>query len=227
MVKPVPRLIDLMMSELGSIRKTHRDNEGELLSFAALTYKSTEECNPLLAYKAVNPDILRLHEAMKAQDKREFKTAMEKEVNDQIANGNFTVIPRSEVPKGFRIFPGVWTLVRKRDIQTSEIKKYKACLAFDGSRMREGEDYDKTYAPVASWMSIRLLLTFVVAFGWHTQQVDYVAAYTQAPIDRDMYMEFPRGFTVPGGWGGGGGGGGGLKNPSKPLWAETSRKGMV
>ena len=33
----------------------------------------------------------------------------------------------------------------------------------------------------------------------HTQQVDYVAAYTQAPIDRDMYMEFPRGFTVPGG----------------------------
>ena len=199
MVKPVPRLINLMMSELGSIRKTHRDNEGELISFAALTYESTEECNPLLAYKAVNTDILRLHEAMKAQDKREFKTAMEKEVNDQIANGNFTVIPRSEVPKGFRVFPGVWTLVRKRDIQTREIKKYKARLAFDGSRMREGEDYDKTYAPVASWMSIRLLLTFVVAFGWHTQQVDYVAAYTQALIDRDMYMEFPRGFTVPGG----------------------------
>ena len=48
-------------------------------------------------------------------------------------------------------------------------------------------------------MSIRLLLTFVVAFGWQTQQVDYVAAYTQAPIDRDMYMEFPRGFKVPGG----------------------------
>ena len=65
--------------------------------------------------------------------------------------------------------------------------------------MREGEDCDKTYAPVASWMSIRLLLTFVVAFGWQTQQVDYVAAYTQAPIDHDMYMELPRGFKVPGG----------------------------
>ena len=114
-------------------------------------------------------------------------------------NGNCTIILRSKVPKGFRLFSGVWTLVRKRDILTREIKKYKAHLAFDGSRMREGEDYDKTYAPVASWMSIRLLLTFVVAFGWHTQQVDYVAAYTQALIDRDMYMEFPRGFKVPGG----------------------------
>ena len=126
-----------MMSELGAIKKTKWDNEGELLNFAALTYESNEESNPLLAYKAVNPDILRLHEAMKAKDKREFKTAMEKEVNDQSANGNFTVIPRSEVPKGFRVFPGVWTLVRKRDIQTREIKKYKARLASDGSRMRE------------------------------------------------------------------------------------------
>ena len=65
--------------------------------------------------------------------------------------------------------------------------------------MREGEDYNKTYAHVESWMSICLLLTFVVAFGWQTQQVDYVAAYTQAPIDCDMYMEFPQGFKVPGG----------------------------
>ena len=38
-----------------------------------------------------------------------------------------------------------------------------------------------------------------MAFGWQTQQVDYVAAYTQAPIDSDMYMDFPRGFKVPGG----------------------------
>ena len=188
-----------MISELVSTNKRQMNVEGELLSFAAMTHESVQECNPILAYKAVNPDILRLHEAMKAKDQKEFKAAMEKQVNDQIENGNFSVIPQSKVPKGFRVFPGVWTLVRKRDILTREIKKYKARLAFDGSRMREGEDYDKTYAPVASWMSIRLLLTFVVAFGWHTQQVDYVAAYIQAPIDCDMYMEFPRGFKVPGG----------------------------
>ena len=48
-------------------------------------------------------------------------------------------------------------------------------------------------------MLICLLLTFVVAFGWQTQQVDYVAVYTQAPINRDMYMVFPRGFKVSGG----------------------------
>ena len=105
LVKLVPRLIDLMMSELCSIRKSRRDSVGELLSFAALTYESTGECNPLLAYKAVNPDILRLHEAMKAKDKREFKTAMEKEVNDQIANGNFHRNSTLRSPKRFPRIP--------------------------------------------------------------------------------------------------------------------------
>ena len=83
-----------------------------------MTHKLVEERNPILAYKAVNPDILRLHEAMKAKDQKEFKAAMEKEVNDQIENGNFSVIQRSKVPKGFQVFPGVWTLVRKRDSLT-------------------------------------------------------------------------------------------------------------
>ena len=127
--------------------KRQMNIEGELLSFTAMTLKSADGCNPILAYKAVNPDILRLHEAMKAKDQKEFKTAMEKEVNDQIENGNFSVIPRSKFPKGFRVFPGVqgvWTLVHKSDIRTRQIIKYMARLAFDGSRMREGEDYDKT-----------------------------------------------------------------------------------
>ena len=37
LVKPVPRLIDLMMSELGAIKQTQGINEGELLNFSALT----------------------------------------------------------------------------------------------------------------------------------------------------------------------------------------------
>ena len=163
LVKPVPRLINLMMSELVSTAKRRMNVEGELFSFATMNHEPEEVGNAILAYKTVNSDILRLPEAMKTKDQKEFKAVMEKEVNDQIDNENSSVIPRSKVRTGFQVFPGVWMLVRKHDILTREITKYKARLAFDGSRRREGEDYDKTYAPVASWMSIRLLLTFVVA----------------------------------------------------------------
>ena len=72
--------------------------QGELLSFTAMNHEPEEVGNPILVYKAVNPDILRLHEAMKAMDQKEFKAAMEKDVNDQIDNGNFPVIMRSKVP---------------------------------------------------------------------------------------------------------------------------------
>ena len=90
-----------MMLEFVVTTKRKLNSEGELISFTAMTHKSDEECNPILAYKVVNPDILRLHEAMKAKDQKEFKAVMEKEVNDQIENGNFSDIPRSKVPKDF------------------------------------------------------------------------------------------------------------------------------
>ena len=58
LVKPAPRLINLMMSELVSMTKGQMNVEGELLSFSALNHEPEELSNPILAYKAVNPDIL-------------------------------------------------------------------------------------------------------------------------------------------------------------------------
>jgi hypothetical protein len=34
--------------------------------------------------------------------------------------------------------------------------------------------------------------------NWHTRQLDFVLAYTQADIERDLYMKLPAGFTMPG-----------------------------
>ena len=59
-------------------------------------------------------------------------------------------------------------------------------------------DYDQTYAPVASWNIIRLLLILVLVHIWHTIQLDYVLALTQYPVDRNLYMKIPKGFEVEG-----------------------------
>jgi len=155
--------------------------------------------NPIQAFKATSdPDTMYMHEAMKEPDADKFKEAMQKEVDDQLANGNFSLIKRNKVPKGRIILPAVWQMKRKRDIKTQEVKKYKARLNIDGSRMRYGEHYDQTYAPVASWNSVRLLLSLASIHGWHTTQIDYVLAFPQAPVERDIYMEIPKGFKVKG-----------------------------
>jgi hypothetical protein len=181
---------------------TKDDIEGELLCLQALYPKddTLTSPDPLLAYKATSdPDTMYLHEAMKEPDKAEFLKAMIKEVNDQMANGNFSIIRRTEVPVGATVLPAVWQMKRKRNILTGQVKKHKARLNVDGSRMQKGIHYDRTYAPVASWNSIRMLLSLTAIHGWHTKQIDYVQAFPQAPVEKDLYMKIPKGFELEGG----------------------------
>jgi hypothetical protein len=155
--------------------------------------------NGLLAYKAkADPDTMYLHEALKEPDREKFIEAMEKEIAQQVQCGVYSIIKKSKVPQGATILPAVWALRRKRDVRTGAIKKYKARCNIDGSRMIPGEHYDLTYAPVAGWTSVRLLLALVLLNNWYTVQLDYVLAYPQAPVERDLYMLLPKGFSIQG-----------------------------
>jgi Reverse transcriptase (RNA-dependent DNA polymerase) len=87
---------------------------------------------------------------------------------------------------------------RKRDIMTRAIKKWKARLNIDGSRMVKGVHYEESYSPVAGWNSIRTMLLLAAQYNWHTVQLDYVLAFPQAPIKRTLYMEVPKGFEIEG-----------------------------
>jgi hypothetical protein len=204
--QPVERLITAMTTEI--VKATSHDKDangkkthcipGEIFCLQALYPNPGEDDqHPLTAYKATaDPDTMYMHEAMRQSDKGEFVRAMAKEVDDQSNNENFTLMKRSKVPKGKTILPTVWQMRRKRDIKTQKIKKYKARLNVDGSRMIKGQHYDQTYAPVATWNSIRMLLTMTAVHGWYTKQLDYVLAFPQAPVEKELYIEVPRGFVI-------------------------------
>ena len=85
---------------------------------------------------------------------------------------------------------------RKRDAKSGKIKKYKARLNVDGSRMRQWEHYDMTYSAVASWNSVRMLLTLTALHRWYTKQIDFVQAFTQAPIEKTLFMKIPAGVDL-------------------------------
>ena len=54
-----------------------------------------------------------------------------------MANGNHSMILRSEIPEGHKILPAVWAMKQKQDLQTGEGKKWKAHLNGDGSKMQQ------------------------------------------------------------------------------------------
>jgi len=77
-----------------------------------------------------------------------------------------------------------------------ENKTYKAKLNLDGSRMKKGIGYQLIYAPVVKWSSIRLTMLLTIINEWTSAQLDYVHAYPQAPIEKDVYMNVPVGIDI-------------------------------
>lgn len=154
--------------------------------------------HPIALATSSDPDVMYLDQAMKQPDRKEFLKAMEKEINAHSDNDNWEVILRSEVPAGHKVLPSVWAMRRKRDISTQRITKWKARLNVHGGKQEKGVNYWETYAPVASWASIRMIMNLAALHGWKTRQLDFVLAFPQAPVETDLYMEVPAGFHVNG-----------------------------
>jgi Reverse transcriptase (RNA-dependent DNA polymerase) len=124
-------------------------------------------------------------------------------------NKNWVVVRRTDTLKDRKVLPAVWEMRRNRDIATRKVTKWKARLNLHGGKQQKGIDYWETYAPVASWASIRLIMYLavlkswlimylVVLKSWYTRQLDFVLAFSQAPVETVLYMEIPAGFDTNG-----------------------------
>ena len=69
-------------------------------------------------------------------------------------------------------------------------------MNIDGSRMKPGIHYNKTYSPVALWNSVRMLLTLTAVHGWHTKHIDFVQAFAQALVEKTLNMKIPAGIKL-------------------------------
>ena len=148
-----------------------------------------------------DPDAMHFHQAMREPCAPQFPDAAQEEFQNHLDVGALKIIPLSNVPEGFWLFPALWAMKRKRKVCTRETHKRKARLNFDGSKQKK-EDHDRTFAPAASWESVRILLAPVLRNGWHAIQLDCVLAFGQAPVDRECHMQIPKGIKIngPGKW---------------------------
>jgi hypothetical protein len=153
------------------------------------------------AFKASSdPDVFTYKEAMEQPDRKEFVKAMAKEMDSHNKAGHWEVVNRSDIPKKYRVVPAVWAMRRKRRIDTREVYKWKSRATYGGHRQVKDVDYWETYAPVANWSSIRLLLAMTAINKWETRQIDFVLAYCQADAEHpNMYMAVPKGMEMDGG----------------------------
>ena len=152
------------------------------------------ECNNVIFNASVsNNDVYTLKEKLKLPDIKEFVVAMQKEIEEHQRRDHWETFWRKDMPSGAKTILSVWAFKVKR-YPNGRILKHKARLNAHGGMQRWVVDYWETYATVVNWISVRLLLILSVIHNLDTKSIDFVLAFLQATLERDVFMELPYGF---------------------------------
>ena len=122
-----------------------------------------------------------------------FKTAMEEEIEGKLKNKAWTVVSR---PAGKAVMKGKWVFAIKYNTDQT-IKRVKARFVACGYSQTT-DDYDQCFAATLPCISARFLLACIADEDLEDDHIDAVKAFTQADVDRELYVEMPIGFSVDG-----------------------------
>jgi hypothetical protein len=85
----------------------------------------------------------------------------------------------------------VW---KNKEGEKGEVVRNKLRLVAQGFSLKEGIDYEETFAPVAHLEAIRILLAFSVAKGSKLHQMDVKSAFINGVLEEEVYVRQPPGF---------------------------------
>jgi len=98
-----------------------------------------------------------------------------------------------KLPPGKQALDLLWVIKKKVDAN-GNIARYKARLCVQGSRQLEGIDYNETFAPVVSFVSLRVLLALTAFHDWECIHLDVDYAFLKGNLGEEIYVRQPQGF---------------------------------
>ena len=139
------------------------------------------------------------YQAMRSPQAEHWKAAMREELDSHRANGTWTSINASQVPKGTKVVGSTWTFKLKRNADGT-IARYKARLCAQGFSQVEGLHYSQTYSNTVTRESFRVLLAMAARLDLKLSGADVKTAYLYADIDKGLFlaMRLPPGFEETG-----------------------------
>jgi hypothetical protein len=131
-------------------------------------------------------------EARRSKYWTEWLAAIHEELESLKAKGVYEEL--HTIPPGRKAVQYKWVLHIKRD-KDGVISRFKARLVAKGFTQIPGQDFSFTFAPVARWDTIRSILCVTALNDYELRQLDVKTAYLNGPLDEEIYMNAPEGFT--------------------------------
>ena len=129
-----------------------------------------------------------LTEALSSAEKEQWRTPWKAELAS-LAKDNTWVIEK--LPEGRSTIGCRWLFKKKDD------GRYKARLVAKGFSQQAGIDYEETFAPVAKFTTILIVLALSCENDWEMDGMDVKTAFLNGELDEEIFMEIPEGVAVP------------------------------
>ncbi|CAI7872428.1 unnamed protein product [Closterium sp. NIES-53] len=131
--------------------------------------------------------MMTVKEALASWKGKAVKAAMDEEICSLIGMGTWGLVER---PRRVNIMKNRWVLTTKYHIDDT-VEREKARLVVKGFTQMYGADYDETYSPVSSYVTLRIFLSIVAILDLNLMQLDMKNAFLQSKLDRVLYMYQP------------------------------------
>jgi len=100
--------------------------------------------------------------------------------------------PIKKLPKGINVISTRWVFKNKHDAN-SRVYKKKARSVARGFTQQNGIDYKEIFSPTLKQDTIRIITSIAAKNNYNTHQLDVKAAYLNAKLNENIYMELPEG----------------------------------
>jgi hypothetical protein len=124
-------------------------------------------------------------EAMKGPENDQWKQAMQDEINNIKRLGSYILKP---LPHGEGAIGCRWVFKK------GTVAKYKATLVAKGYLQKFGKHFVETFAPVAKFKTLRLLIEIAASLGLSIYHDDVTTAFLNGELKETIYMDQPKGF---------------------------------
>ena len=122
-------------------------------------------------------------------DSTKWQAANKCELDSHIENGTWEP---GELPPGRGEISSKW--VFKTKVNADGSLRHKARLVVRGFEQREGLDYQETFAPVAKFPTLRVLLALAAHNDWEVHHMEVKTAFLYPELKETVYMTPPEGY---------------------------------